>query len=224
LGNFPGTISSYRTTPVDTRTILISELMYFPSVEEYTCGLTVCGADSYQFIEFMNFGTAPVNLCGLSVLGGKNSTGRGIGYAFDPFDPNVVIPPGGFLVLANNQALLKANVTNPNITFFQGGFGNSGALGHGGGYGDKLDVVDWARHSSIHFKINWTNSFPWPKLAAGYGYSLVPYKTSDRDWYMSDGQNWRASEEIGGSPGAADAATGAGCAMTAMTFAALCYF
>jgi hypothetical protein len=157
--------------------LLISEVMYHPLTTN------VVASDQFEFIEFKNAGATTQDLSGLSFSSGINFA----------FTNGTRLLPGQFFVIVRSPTNFAAHY--PGVTIngtFTGRLDNNGetlALSHPfAGTLLSLDYKDVA---------------PWPVTADGYGFSLVP-KNPNSNPDHSNGNNWRASSNIHGSPGADD--------------------
>lgn len=153
----------------------ITEIHYNP----YGNG-EVSGSE-YEFVELKNSGSIDINLTTCSF--------DGIQYTFND---ETIMKPGDFIVLASNA------------TEFQNRYGFAphgefeGQLDNGG---ERISLMTITSDTLVSVKYN--DKDPWPTVADGLGFSIVPATANpDADW--DKGSNWRASAEVGGSPGADD--------------------
>lgn len=149
----------------------ITEVMYGPKAP-----------DTVEFIELRNFGNGPVNLQNCRFPDG------------DPFDefvfPDLTLAPGAYAVVTNNTAAFRARYGNgPTVA---GEWGTSSALNNG-----ELVILLDPEDNEIH-RFTYGNTAPWPVAADGRGPSM---EVVDVLGNYNAGSNWRASFEIGGSPG-----------------------
>jgi hypothetical protein len=152
----------------------VTELMYHPLEE--------AGDDSgrYEFIELKNTGVASLDLSGCSFTG--------IQYTF----PNgTVIPAGAFVLLVRNPAHFAQRF--PDVPFDGVYFGG---LAQGG---ERIRLRNSEGNTIV--SVRYDSNPPWPQGASGLGYSLV---LLDPNGDPDDPENWRASTNIHGSPGAED--------------------
>lgn len=151
--------------------IRITEIMYHP-------------ADTGpEFVELRNIGASPVNLNGAYFADG------------DPFSAqftfgNTSLQPGQFCVVTSNSAAFIAKYGNSILIAgeFQGSLNNDG----------ENIVLNDPTGNPIH-DFDYSNLAPWPLAADGFGPSMEPISTAPN--LYGNGTNWRASQEIGGSPG-----------------------
>jgi hypothetical protein len=136
----------------------------------------------------MNIGPSPVDMSGVSLSNAAD-------FAWPTTDPALrVIPPGGRMIIAGDAAAFSfryqpgAGVTVAGV--FDGNLNNAGErvtlTGPGGTIRD----------------FSYSDDPPWPVEADGDGFSLVlNHPASNPDHNLP--QNWRASSQIHGTPGAA---------------------
>ncbi|HRK66102.1 MAG TPA: CotH kinase family protein, partial [Hyphomonas sp.] len=169
-----------------TPTVLISEILYHPK----------SGDPREEFIELLNTGLFPVNLQGWRFT-------DGIAFAF----PSLNLPAGGRLVVAADPAILQArhpaatNVLGP----WTGRLSNSGeALVLQDASRREVDRVRYADEGDWALRRRGapdrgTRGWEWYAEHDGHGRSLElvqPHLPNDA------GQNWSASLQPGGTPGA----------------------
>ena len=105
------------------------------------------------------------------------------------------LAPGGFFLLAPNAAAFAAKYPGTAVQgIFKGKLADSG---------ETITLAD-AFGTSV-LSITYNDRAPWPEAPDGLGFSLVP-KDPDAAPAANDGAQWRASAQIGGSPGADDPA------------------
>jgi hypothetical protein len=174
--------------PASAQNLVVSEIHYHTldaNLDELAAGFPDDG--EFEFFEVLNIGDGPVSLRGLTV-----EQGLDIG----PVDGGVeVIQPGASaLYVANPEAFVFRYGTGFPIA---GRFLDGTSLNNGG---ERLHVV--AEDGSTIVDLTYDDAAPWPLTPDGYGPSLVLLQPRLRD--PTDGSNWRASSEIGGSPGSPD--------------------
>ncbi|HAB17609.1 MAG TPA: hypothetical protein DCE44_14290, partial [Verrucomicrobiales bacterium] len=157
--------------------VLITELMYHPTAED--------GADpdDFEFVELKNVGGIERDLSGVQFT-------NGIRYTF----PNGTrLPAGGFLVLASRESTFTNRYPNLRpFGVYAGKLANSG---------ERLTLIHAA--GAPIFDVSWSDQLPWPSSADGDGFSLVP-RNPNANPNPNDPAQWRASVQLGGSPGADD--------------------
>jgi hypothetical protein len=161
--------------PTNTTTVSsslrITEMMYLPA-----------SPDTVEYIELKNVGTSLISLAGVRFDDGT------------PFDAYTfgeeTLAPGAFIVLTNNVAAFRARYGDgPRLA----GAWPGGALNNAG---ERVVLRD-AQENVIHDYI-YDDVAPWPVAARGGGPSLeIVNPVGD----YQDPLNWRASGEMGGSPG-----------------------
>jgi hypothetical protein len=136
----------------------------------------------FEFIELQNIGSGPLALAGYQFT-------RGVSFSF----PNLILAPGAFVVVVKNAAAFAARYgTNINVA--------GGYLGQLSDGGEQLTLLGSLGETVQDF----TYGGGWYPAADGLGFSLVirdvngPLENWDRQF------GWRASGQVGGSPGAAD--------------------
>ncbi|MBM3847231.1 MAG: hypothetical protein FJ405_13225, partial [Verrucomicrobia bacterium] len=157
--------------------LYISEIMYHPADEP------TIGGDEFEFLELANSASTELDLSGVTVHGG-----------IDFVCPDgAKIPAGGHWTLVRNRGAFASRYPGVRIDgVYTGSLGN-------GGETVSLSHVLLGRLLSVTYG----DAAPWPVLADGNGFSLVPRVPGNAD-DPDDGLHWRASSMSGGSPGAAD--------------------
>jgi hypothetical protein len=136
--------------------------------------------DEFEFIELKNTG---VNTVALSQAYFEN----GFTYVFPA---GTVLDAGKFIVLASNADEFKNR-------YGFSPFGKwSGKLDNGG---ERITLCTAA--GDTVFSVLYDDAPPWPEAADGEGYSLVIRNQTEN---LNDPANWRASNNIHGSPGEDD--------------------
>lgn len=191
--------------------VVISEIMYHPA----------SGLIGEEFIELHNTATAAADVSGFSFT-------RGIGFTLPPA---TTIPADGRLVVAANAVAFAAKY--PSVTPVVAGW--SGRLSNSSNtitlvdtLGNIVDEVDYSDDGDwgIRRKDWWSNfghkGFSWDSGADG-GNDAAPYSNAPADILAKDrslelvnaafdnssGQNWLASRNPGGTPGAANSVAAA---------------
>ena len=154
--------------------LVVSEIMYRPPNQNGVDG------DNYEFIELKNIGKEVLDLSGVRFT-------NGIVYAF-PVGSSLA--PGRHIVLVSNLESFTNRYPEVNPDGVYGGkLANNGdtiALVHAAG----MVICNFAYDVNI----------PWPASADGGGHSLVLIQP-DLNPDPANPANWRASTEVGGSPG-----------------------
>lgn len=143
--------------------------------------------NQHEFVEIYNSSDQAVDLNGYRLSGAVEvELGDGV----------TSIPPGGYVVVVDDAVAFA--VLYPEVTIagqFSGSLSNSGERLDFGYYGTKL----------VSFQ--YSDARNWPQAADGAGHSLVPLGAAEDQQEMGSldyGGNWRASSQIGGSPGMAE--------------------
>jgi hypothetical protein len=175
-GTWSATSEEYFLIPSDFEDIKITEVHYHP------LDMGVDDNQELEFIELKNTGTATLNMKGLRFT-------EGIDFFFRE---DIPLKPQGFIVLASSSRNFRERYGFwPYATY-------NGQLNDGG---DTIVLITSARDTICSFYYNDGNG--WPVAPDGEGKSLVP-----TEYDPVNDQNapefWRASYNIGGSPGADD--------------------
>ncbi len=173
--------------------LVLSEIMYNPK-----------GSDDYEFVEFYNAGTETLNLSGYSLV--KDANGDGLAFSF----PSITLAPGAFLIVAEKSSYFQQRYQTASSPYYQADL-SVAEEAWSGGLGNKGEIIilkDSAGQEVFSFKYNDKND--WPVEASGLGSSLelknpTKYATltsiEERNKYLGDGDNWRASADYHGNPG-----------------------
>ncbi|HXJ57724.1 MAG TPA: lamin tail domain-containing protein [Verrucomicrobiae bacterium] len=155
------------------REIVINEIMYHHQLLPSTNNLSPRPSPE-AWIELFNRSATPVDLTGWEINGG-------VSYRFSA---GKILAPGGYLVVAEDAAALRADYPAADIV------GNLG--GKLSGRGERIVLQDPAGNpaNEVHFR----DSAPWPEYADGGGSSLElcdPFADNQRPeaWAASDESN-----------------------------------
>lgn len=175
-GEWSALREDYFILPDNYQDLKITEIHYNPLYE--------VGQDSrdFEFIEIKNTGTSTLNLKGTQFT-------KGISYKFDS---NSFIEPGGFIVLANSPTNFYSRYHFWPSHQFEGNLDNNGEI---------IEFID--AYDNIIFSLTYNGVNGWPIEPKIDGYSLVPTDFNPST-NQTDYIDWRASMEIGGSPGRDD--------------------
>ena len=165
--------------PDDLYDIKITEIHYHPLAQG------VVDNSEFEFIEIKNTGTSTLDLSGVRFI-------NGIEY---DFPPETALRPGEFIVLAASSDYFYDRYDFLPFDEFSGQLDNNG---------ERIVVLSSAGDTLCSFRYN--DGGGWPDLPDGMGNSLVP-KDFNPDNNQNDPYYWRASSEIGGSPGRDDITT-----------------
>jgi len=170
----------------------ITELMYNPADADISTGELNVDNDEFEFIELKNIGDETLDLTNVSFT-------EGISFDFANSDITT-LAPGAFVLVVKNKAAFEsrygAGVSNKIAGEYSGKLANEG---------EKISLADLWHGTIVEFEYSDGNG--WPQSADGEGNSLVPLASAilgEPDGSLNDGGNWRASTNIGGSPGRDD--------------------
>jgi hypothetical protein len=175
--NWSALVETTFYTEQDFSSLLISEIMYNPPDEGGVSG------DEFEFIELKNAGGHAIDLSGISFTEGITFT----------FTNGTVLQPGQFFVLVRNAQRFQAKYPEAAV---HGVFG--GRLANGG---ETLTLTHLLGSTAL--SMTYSDAAPWPATPDGHGFSLVPLDPNSNPDHNSPG-HWRASAELGGSPGRDD--------------------
>ncbi len=157
--------------------LMISEIMYHPSGEDGVDG------DVFEFIELKNVSNQVMAMGGIHFI-------QGIDYTFDD---GVELAPGAFAVLVQDAEAFASRYPGVPVTGVYGGRLNNGGE----------DVVLVHASGAPLTQVRYRDEEPWPILADGEGFSLVPLQTLSME-SQDEVVRWRASSLRGGTPGRDD--------------------
>lgn len=176
-----------------TADVVINEIMFYPPV----VATSVKEQPAHEFIELYNTGMAAVDLTGWELRGGV-----------DLILPTHTLQSGEYVVVAADPAALL--VLHPELAGkvmgpYDGKLSNSSErLVLDDSFGEKVDEVEYADEGEWAERVRGPDDlghkgWEWSSKTDGGGYSLeLESPLVDN----SIGGAWKASEEIGGSPGA----------------------
>jgi len=161
--------------------LVINEIHYHPSASADRDG------DDFEFLELKNTGRVALDVSGIYFT-------NGIRFQF----PNGTrLPTGGFAVLVRDSAAFGSRYPGVSVAgVYEGALNNAG---------ERLSLVHAI--GTPLTSVNYGTRPPWPSLADGQGFSLVPAGSVPMP-SPDDPAQWRASSRAGGSPGAEDAPAG----------------
>lgn len=172
------------TVPANATNLVISQFCYRPPDPTLPGELAVSAdRDDYEFIEFLNIGTATIDLSGDQLTGGVSFT----------FSGSTLLDPGERALLVRARTAFETRYgTQPRVLGeFQGRLANNT---------DSLALRDGA--GALIQGFTYQDSTPWP-ASANAGFALVLIQPN-RNPDPKDPANWRASASLGGSPGRSD--------------------
>jgi len=144
--------------------LVISEIMYNS------------GYNDLEFIELMNSGDQNLNLIGISFSDGIEYT----------FRDNVIVKPGGYIVLTNNMDLFHVLYQFKAYDGYQKNLSNKG---------ETLILNDYL--GNVVDSVSYLDALPWPGQADGKGRSLELVNPGLDNSLAS---SWRVSSGLYGSP------------------------
>jgi hypothetical protein len=157
--------------------LLITEIMYHPP------NTTDMNGNAFEFIELKNVESTNLELSGVRITNGTSYT----------FPVGTFVAPGQFIVLASDAAAFTNKYPGVRVDgVYTNNLSNSG---------ETVTLVH-ATGTPI-FSVKYDTRPPWPTVADGAGFSLVP-ANSNLNPDPNNPLNWRASTVIGGSPGVDD--------------------
>ncbi len=160
--------------------LLITEIMYHPPA---AAGLD---GDEFEFVELKNVAGTPLELSGVRFTSGIQYT----------FPIGSFIAPGQFIVLVRNPVAFASKYPGVRVDgVYTNGLSNNG---------ETLTLAHLT--GTPIFSVGYGTRPPWPELADGGGFSLTPVNPNFNP-NPNDPLNWRASTQIGGSPGADEPAS-----------------
>jgi len=167
----------------------ITEVMYNPADTAEDAGLD---NDEFEFIELKNVGAETLDLSSVSFV-------DGVTFAFQ--DAAIVtLSPNEFVLVVRNRDAFELRY-GPEVSGriagqYEGKLANEG---------ESVKLVDFWSGTVAEFE--YRDEDGWPASADGGGHSLVPLDSAwpgEPTGSLNDGANWRASTDIGGSPGRDD--------------------
>jgi hypothetical protein len=185
------------SVPASAGNLVISELDYNPAaVTPEELGLGFTDPDQFEYMEFTNVGTEPVDLLGVNFT-------SGLTFAFTSTNLALrFLAPGGRTVIVRDLAAFQhRHGTLPDVPI-AGVY--TGRLDNGG---EALTLV--AADGSVIAGFAYDDAEPWPVDADGAGYALVLNQVAAFPAY-GEAASWRSSATAGGTPGYANGLVFAG--------------
>lgn len=175
-GEWSAANDKFFSIPSDYDDLKITEVHYNPLPE------TTIDGSKFEFIELKNTGTSTLNMGDLTFVNGID---------FE-FPEGTQLDAGEFIVLASNSTYFYERYGFLPSGNYRGNLDNDG---------ERLVMSTSSNDTIVSLRYN--DGGEWTKLPDGDGYSLVSfeYNPSNDQSLFSD---WRASFEIGGSPGKDD--------------------
>lgn len=171
-----GSMDSSKGNPFNDKQLALrfTEIHYHPADQD-----TVSG-DEFEFLEIGNTGVSTLSLDDIGITDGVDFR----------FAKGATLDAGGFLVLAADAAKFEQRYGFAPFGVYTGKLNNAG---------ESLVLANTQSGVTID-SVEFSDQPPWPVLADGEGYSLVP-AALDASGRASA---WRASFRIHGSPGKED--------------------
>ena len=176
-GQWSALVEAHFIIQRDFTDLMISEIMYHPSDEEGVDG------DTFEFIELKNVSNQTMQLGGVHFTAGIDYT----------FEEGAELAPGAFAVLVHDAPSFASRYPGVPVAGVYEGRLNNG--------GEAIALVHASGTPLTHVRFG--DEEPWPVLADGEGFSLVPRQTLAMEFQDEVGR-WRASSLRGGSPGQDD--------------------
>jgi hypothetical protein len=161
--------------------LVISEIMYHP--------LSRLSNNPIEFVEIFNASMMQEDIGNYRLSGDVDFT----------FPGNATIPPGGFILVAENPTALRSYYGLPSSVVIYGPFTNN--AGTGTLPNESGTVRLRTELNAVIFEADYLGRNPWPIPADGAGHTLVLARPS---YGERDVRAWAASDKIGGSPGSLD--------------------
>jgi len=160
----------------DYSKLKVTEVNYHPV--DSIIGTDTINGNDFEFIEFKNTGTTPIDISGLKLDSA----------IFYQFPNEQLLGPGAFYVVASKPNIFFSKYKQYPSGNFSKNLSNSG---------EKVILFD--RDNKAVLAFTYDDGAPWPKSPDGYGFTLTskyanPIGNPDSDEY------WMASSTINGSP------------------------
>ncbi|MBN2521472.1 MAG: CotH kinase family protein [Bacteroidales bacterium] len=154
----------------DLNEMKITEISYNPLNTDYSREI--------EFIELKNIGDATIDISEVKIDSGIRYT----------FPTRTMLYPKGFVVLASNKNEFEKFYRLKPTGEYKGHLSNNG---------DTIIIYD--QSNNILISCEYSPDYPWPVLANGFGYTLVP-RVFNPDGDPSNKDYWRESLHLFGSP------------------------
>ena len=175
----------YTDLPAETGALVVSELNYHPydpTEEEIAAGFS--DGEAFEFIELRNIAAHSIDLAGVALV-------DGVTFAF-PDAGAPVLAPGECVLLVHDSSAFATRYGSEAASRIAGEF--EGSLSNGG---ERLELA--AANGTTIVAFTYSDDSPWPEAADGDGPSL---ELIDPAADAGLAENWRASVDLGGTPGA----------------------
>ncbi len=178
---------SIDTVLADASNLVVSELHYRPANPTTPEELAASSdRDDFEFLEMLNIGGSALDM---------NDVRFGAGINFN-FPDNVVLGVGERLLLVRDRVAFEARYGPPAVPSFE----YTGRLSNDG---EQIVILGRGIEAIKDFIYN--DKAPWPTTPDGEGSSLALINAASNPDH-AESSNWIASRNLGGSPGAAEAA------------------
>jgi hypothetical protein len=175
------------TVPVSAANLVVSEIMFnppAPSAAEIAAGFN--DGNMFEYLEVMNIGSSAIDLSGVSLT-------LGITFTWPTSNPALrVLAPGERALIVGNLEAFNMRYSPAPAVKIAGVF--NGNLSNGG------EQIILNGPGGVIKDFTYDDGEGWPTDADGQGYSLVLNNPASNPNHSLP-QNWRASVEIGGTPG-----------------------
>ncbi|MED6299903.1 MAG: lamin tail domain-containing protein, partial [Verrucomicrobiota bacterium] len=180
---------SIGSVPANSSNFRITELHYHPEEPSSENELSISAdRDDYEFIEFLNTATSPIDLSNIHFEDGINFT----------FSENTILNPDQRIVIVRDENAFRARYGNDPKINVAGEY--TGRLSNDG---ERLFIKNSTTNNIVDFTYN--DQVPWPTAADGTGPSLV--LTGEM---ANDPLSWKENAVKGGRPGYPDATVSSG--------------
>jgi hypothetical protein len=174
----PGADDELKAVDSSLFDLRITEINYNPDYPD------TVGVDSLEFIELKNIGTSVLDMGDVAIT-------SGVDYKFAS---GATLKPGAFIVLASTTEWFKKRYGFAPFDFFEGQLKNSS---------ESITLED-KKSATVLVSITYEDNNPWPGVADGDGWTLVPMRSNPTRAEQNVPSAWRQSFRVHGSPGSDD--------------------
>jgi len=160
----------------DYSKLKVTELNYHP--KDSIIGTDTIDGQDYEFIEFKNTGTTPIDLSGLKLDSA----------VFYQFPNEQLLAPGVFYVVASKPNLFFSKYKQYPSGNFSKNLSNSGE-----------EVILFDRNNKVVLSFTYDDAYPWPMTPDGDGFTLTSKYANPND-NPNSYEYWIASSTLNGSP------------------------
>ncbi|NCG27890.1 MAG: hypothetical protein GWP42_10165 [Verrucomicrobiales bacterium] len=180
---------SIGSVPANSSNFKLTELHYHPEEPSSENEMNVSAdRDDYEFVEFLNTASSPIDLSNIHFEDGINFT----------FSENTILNPDQRIVIVRNENAFRARYGNDPKIFIGGEY-----TGRFSNDGERLFVKNGATNDIVDFTYN--DQAPWPIAADGTGPSLVLAGETP-----NNPLSWKENAVKGGQPGYPDGTVSSG--------------